>query len=168
MAEDLTTKIDEEEMIPLQEEGDKKPLGYVFGRPTLYTEDMCDKVVEYLNQCNDEWTEYHKTRGDKSDSYERILKVNLPSREGFARYIGVVVNTLKNWAEEHEDFLTALEVIDQEQKDRLFNEGLAGNYNPIIAKLGLSANHGMKERSDHTTDDDKITSIQVEIVKNKE
>lgn len=166
MAEDLTTKIHEDEMIPL--EANEKPIGYVFGRPTLYTEDMPEKVVEYLNQCNDEWTEYHKTRGEKSDSYDRILKVNLPSNEGFARYIGVVVSTLHNWAEEHADFLVALELIASAQKERLFNEGLAGNYNPIIAKLGLSANHGMKERSDHTTDDDKITSISVEIVKNKE
>lgn len=163
MAEDLTTKIDEEELTPL--EANEKPLGYVFGRPTKYDPAMCEKVVEYLNQCEDVWTEYHKTRGEKSDSYDRILKVNLPSREGFARYVGVVVNTLKNWGEENADFLTALSLIDQEQKKRLFEEGLAGNYNPIIAKLGLSANHGMREKTDITSDDQKITNVKVEIVK---
>ena len=166
MNEDLTNRINQNDLTPvITAEEDKKPVGYDFGRPTLYDETMPQKVVEYLNQCDDEWTEYHKTRGAQSDSFERILKVNLPSREGFAKYIGVVVNTLKNWGEEHEDFLTALSLIDQEQKKRLFEEGLAGNYNPIIAKLGLSANHGMKDRSDFTTDNDKITKVKVEIVK---
>ncbi len=165
MAEDLTKKIDEDEMYPTNELDIKeKPSGYVFGRPTLYEDTMPEKVLEYLKECEDEWVEYHKTRGEKSDSYERILKVNLPSREGFARYIGVVVNTLKAWGEDHKDFLTALSIIDQEQKLKLLEGGLSGNYNPIISKLGLSANHGMRDKSEVETDL-KITSVKVEIVK---
>lgn len=144
-----------------------KPIDYDFGRPTLYTEDMPKRVLKYLNLCQDEWEEFHKTRGEKSDSYEmRLKKVRVPSREGLAKYLKVVVNTLKNWAEEHPDFLTALNLVDQEQKERLFNEGLSGNYNPIISKLGLSANHGMRDKSDLTTDGERVTKVSVEIVRN--
>jgi hypothetical protein len=143
----------------------EKPEGYIFGRPTKYTPELIDKVKEYLDQCQDEWDEFHKTRGDKSDSYERVLKAKVPTREGFAIYIDTTTNTLTDWEEKYPDFLRALKVIDQTQKERLFQGGLSGTYNPIIAKLGLSANHGMREKSDITTDDQKITSVKVEIVK---
>jgi hypothetical protein len=143
-----------------------KPEGYIFGRPTKYDPSYCEKVKDYLAQSVDEWDEYHKTRGDKSDTYERTLKVKLPSHEGFAIYLGVIVQTLINWSEEYPDFLVALRLIDQAQKERLANEGLAGTYSPLIAKLILSSNHGMRERSDFTSDDEKIKNINVSITDN--
>jgi len=163
MAEDFEDRENMTEDIETEE----KPLGYVFGRPTLYTEDMPERVIKYLEQCNDEWEEFHKTRGEKSDTFEmRLKKVKVPSREGFAIYVGVCVDTLLNWGDEHADFFGALKLIDQHQKERLFQEGLAGNYNPIIAKLGLSSNHGMRDKSDLTTDGEKVTKVSVEIVRN--
>lgn len=145
-----------------------KPEGYLFGRPTKYDPSYCLLAEEYVKECVDEWDEYHKTRGEKSDSYERTLKVNLPTHEGFAQKIGVVTKTLYNWAEENPDFLQSLDYITQEQKKRLLTEGLAGVYNPLIAKLVLSSNHGMRERTDVTSNDDKVKSIAVEIIESKD
>ena len=131
------------------------------GRPTDYDPSFVKKVDEYLKKNQDVWTEFHKTRGEKSDSFERIVTVNLPTREGFASYIGVSHDALSDWEIKYKEFGVALANLDAEQKKRLMNEGLAGNYNPIIAKLLLSANHGLAEKTEQKqehTGEIKLTS----------
>lgn len=118
------------------------------GRPTEYKESFVADAAKYLEQCEDEETEFHKTRGEKSDSYDRILTVKLPTIEGFAIYLGASVKSLYTWSEQHPDFLQALEDIKDAQKERLLAKGLSGEYNPTIAKLILSSNHGMKEKTE--------------------
>jgi hypothetical protein len=118
------------------------------GRPTLYDPAFIQKVDEYLLLNQDIWTEFHKTRGEKSDTYERVVQVRLPSREGFASFIGVSVDALADWETQYDEFSGALRKIDEEQLSRLTNEGLSGNYNPVIAKLLLSANHGKAEKTE--------------------
>lgn len=122
------------------------------GRPTQYDPSFVDKVDKYLAENQDEWSEFHKTRGDKSDSYEQVVKVKLPTREGFAQFIGKSTDAFLDWEREHPEFGGALRKIEMEQKQRLINEGLAGNYNPVIAKLLLSANHGMVDRTESKTE----------------
>lgn len=137
------------------------------GRPTLYQTAFCAKVDEYIELTQDEWSEFHKTRGLSSDSYDRIVRVNLPSREGLAKFLGVSHDALSAWEREHDEFRVALAKLDAEQKSRLIQESLAGNYNPMIAKLVLSANHDMKEKSetDLTSKGEKITGIAVEFIR---
>lgn len=96
--------------------------------------------------------EYLKMRQDEELSFQKV-KVKLPTIEGFADYINVERKTLYNWEKDHPGFAKALEKIRQEQLQRLIDRGLEGSYNPTIAKLILSANHGMRERTDITTDD---------------
>lgn len=127
------------------------------GRPIEYKEEYIEKVNEYLETCIDEEGEYHKTRGQNSDSFERTLTVNLPTIEGFALYIKVAVSSLYAWAKLNEDFSKALELIKVEQKKRLLDKGLNGQYNSTIAKLILSSNHDMREKADVTTDGKSLT-----------
>lgn len=121
------------------------------GRPTTYREEYIEKVDEYLKLCVDEWEQWTKSTSESqyggSESFERIMKVNLPSREGFSEYIDVPHSTMKGWYK-IPDFSSALEKIDRAQKIRLINGGLTGTYNSTIAKLILSSNHGMRERSE--------------------
>lgn len=126
------------------------------GRPSEYKEEYIGKVDEYLSISVDQETEYHKTRGEKSDGFDRIIKVKLPTVEGFAQFIGVNKTSLYEWEKIHPIFSNALDKIRTEQQKRLIDNGLSGDYNPVIAKLILSANHGMKERSDVTTNDKDI------------
>ena len=111
---------------------------------------------KYLKKRKDEEYEFHKTRGDKSDSYEKKIKVKLPTVEGFADFIGFTKPTLYNWAKNHKEVKKGISKIVSEQLIRLVDCGLEGTYNPTIAKLILSSNHGMRERSDVTTDDEPI------------
>ena len=119
-----------------QETGAKKHPG---GRPSKYRPEFIEKVDQYIQQ-----------------SLKKGQTEELPTQEGLAIYLGVVVNTLKNWAKENPEFLTALRKLQAYQKRELINRGLQGTYNATIAKLILSSNHGMKERSDVTSDDRPI------------
>lgn len=134
------------------------------GAPTKYDPNFCLRVDDYLKANQDEWTEFHKTRGEKSDSYERVLRVHLPTRYGFAEFLGVGLASLDNWEKLYPSFLGALQKIEQEQKRRLLEGGLEGSYNPVIAKLVLSANHGMAEKTDVTSGGEKITGITYTLV----
>lgn len=83
-------------------------------------------------------------------------RLMLPTIERFAKYIGVHFDTLYDWAKVHPKFSESLSKIKEEQKEWLFDNGLLGEYNPVIAKLILSSNHGMSDKVDNkTTIEDK-------------
>ena len=112
---------------------------------------MNAKVDEYLKECVDSYEEFHKTRGQKSDTYERVQTVKLPTIVGFAIYIDVRENTLYDWADKHPQFSKSLEKIKELQHQRLLEKGVSGEYNSTIAKLILSSNHGYAEKKDVTS-----------------
>lgn len=126
------------------------------GRPTKYSSNIIAKTRAYIASCVDEVFEYHKTRGEKSDSYDRRVKVKLPTLEGLSLHLKVHRDTIHAWSKDHPTFSDALEELKALQSERLITGALSGDYNPLIAKLILSANHGMKERSDVTTDDKEL------------
>ncbi len=136
----------------------KRPPRNNEGRPSKYDPKFIKKIDDYLVERQDEEDEFHKTRGEKSDSYERTIRVKLPTIEGFAKYIGVDKTTLYEWKEKWPQFSHSLEKILDEQRERLLDNGLAGTYSPVIARLVLSANHGMREKSDITTDGKELPS----------
>lgn len=125
------------------------------GRPTNYHEGIIPLVREYINSCVDQIEEYHKTRGDKSDTYERLVKVKIPTIEGLAYELGVSRSTLYLWKEENKEFSDIIEQLQAIQADRLLNNGLSGTYNPTIAKV-LLTKHGYREGIDQTTNDKDI------------
>lgn len=127
------------------------------GRPTEYREEFCERVHEYLKGCNDSYEEYHKTRGNTSDTYERTLNVELPTICGFALFLGFGEPTIYEWVKEHPEFQKSLELIKTWQKKRLLNGGLGNKYNATIGKLILSSDHGMREGQDITSGGEKIS-----------
>jgi hypothetical protein len=106
------------------------------GQPTKYKEDVCDDVLEYLDIARDS---YHDTT--------RKLQVQLPTIEGLSLHLGVALSTVYLWAKEYPEFSESLELIKSNQKERLLSKGLSNEYNSTIAKLILSSNHGMSEKS---------------------
>ena len=121
-------------------------------RPTEYKEEFIGKVKEYLALCVDEVNEYHKTRGEKSDSYDRLVRVRLPTIEGLAVFLGISKNTIYEWCKVHKEFSDVIDELRETQADRLVNSGLSGDYNPNIAKV-LLTKHGYREGQDLTTND---------------
>jgi len=111
------------------------------GRPSEYKPEYAELVDAYLED-----------RQDYYDTETKTYKVKIPTIEGFAQFVGVNKTTLYEWEKIHEDISNALEKLRTEQKQRLLDNGLSGKYNPTIAKLVLSANHNMREKTDVTTD----------------
>lgn len=129
-----------------------------------YKEEYIEEAEKYLKKNKDRNSKVLKLKSDQKgySTYETRLKVKLPTIGGFARYLGVSEKTLHNWAESRKGFRFALNKIKTEQKERLINMGLAGTYNPTIAKLILSSNHGMREKVDNTTDGKPINNFNDE------
>lgn len=127
------------------------------GRPSKYDPMFISSVDDYLSS--------------RTDSYdEKKLTVSLPTVEDFAGFIGVNKTTLYEWSKVQPDFSNALSKILTEQQNRLINKGLSNEYNPTIAKLILSSNHGMREKSDTdiTTGGEKMNSVLVRFLDGKD
>jgi len=107
------------------------------GRPTKYRPDMPDRVREYIRN--------HEALGDV-----------IPTIAGFACEAHVNKDTLYEWAAGHPTFSDALDELRYVQERKLLSGGLEGSYNPTIAKLILATNHGYKERTDITTNNEPI------------
>lgn len=120
------------------------------GRPTDYNEEIVAKVDLYLEVCQDEDRQVVKQSNSEKgyEMYENKLTVSLPTIEGLASYLDVHKDTLYEWEKKYPEFSDALEKVRVEQKTRLINMGLAGEYNSTIAKLILSSNHGMAEKTE--------------------
>lgn len=144
------------------------------GRPSDYNKSYITEVDKYLDQCEDftsqEIDSIRRSIGTNEEgksqatnkglaTYATVLRVKLPTRHGFARFIGKTKSTLDYWAADHPEFSSALEKIDDLQYERLVMNGLSGLYNSTIAKLLLSGNHGVVERKDVTSKDEAIGSV---------
>ena len=133
--------------VQVEDQLPQKPKYERAGQPTKYDPKYNTYVDDYLELNIDE---VETNRWNLSGQH---IKVRLPTIEGFALYIGVTRQTLYEWKETHQEFSYSLTRILNEQKKRLLNMGLSGHYNPTIAKLILSSDHGMREKSDITSDD---------------
>jgi len=122
------------------------------------------KIQAYMDSCQD--TEVQV--GESNKGWPLMKKiVNIPSVEGLACDLELTKETIYIYAEDKKDelkkkiFSDAIRAIKREQAKRLMNKGLSGEYNPLIAKLLLSANHGMAEKQsvDHTSKGEKLTMV---------
>lgn len=127
------------------------------GRPTDYSNKVLRQAKKYLENCEDKEVQQVVGLSAKgTELYKNKLNVNLPTIEGLSAFLKVNRDTLYEWAKHHTEFSDTLEKIKAEQAKRLIDKGLSGDYNPTIAKLILSSNHGMREKSDVTTDGKQI------------
>jgi len=128
------------------------------GRPSLYS--LTDKWELWIN----EWKQ------QEVDSYNEHgkIQVKLPIRESLTLFLsdkikndktinakGITLRTVDTYIDmddkefsDKPEFLHADIYIKREQKKRLLSMGLSGQYNASIAKLILSANHGMHEKTE--------------------
>lgn len=115
------------------------PFPNLNGRPVEYTEDVPNKVIEYIAYCAE--------------------NKELPLKAGLAVYIGVSKKTLLNWADKSEQLLHALETMESLQENEVWQRALRGEYNSNIAKL-LLYNHGY---SDKVTTDNTNKNVDVPV-----
>jgi hypothetical protein len=127
------------------------------GRPTDYSEEIIQKSKDYIASCEDELTSVISGQSDSFTKYEQKLKVKIPTIEGLALYLKITRTSLYLWEKEHVEFSYILEELRQKQADRLFSNGLSGDYNSTIAKV-LLTKHGYTDK----TEVDQKTTIKDE------
>ncbi len=109
------------------------------GRPTEYKPQYPQQVIEYLKTC-----------GGSNQK--------LPKRVDLALMFDCNEETLTEWGKVNSEFSAALTRVDAMQKGQLMDDGFYGGkeVNPRMGQFLLSANHGMKDRSDITTNDKEL------------
>lgn len=127
-------------------------------RPTILNNELKERARLYLEECKDIETEFHKTRGEKSDGFERLVKVKLPTIEGLALYLGTSRSILYEWRDSDKEFSDIIDTLQQKQADMLISNGLSGDYNPTIAKV-LLTKHGYREGTELTGEGGKDFKI---------
>ncbi len=134
------------------------------GRKTDYSEKTLVRANGYIDACGEIYDVKERPTVKDGKVHEETYvkpKIKLPTVEGLALELDVHRDTLYEWAKQHPLFSDTLEKLKKKQAEMLMQYGLSGDYNPAIAKLILSANHGMKEKTetDVTSKGEKITSI---------
>ena len=106
------------------------------GRITGFKEEYTQQVLDYLKTCGG-------------------ANQRLPKRIDLALMFDCHEDTLANWGKHSKKFFGALTRVDAMQKGQLMDDGFYGGkeVNPRMGQFLLSANHGMKDRSDITTND---------------
>ena len=127
---------------------------FTFGNPSnpgndfasKYKDEYCDKMLEFFEEC------------EKDGVY--------PSFAKFARMIGVHESTLRIWAESNPRFHSIKDDCEGIQKDILVQNALIERYNPGFTKFLLSANHGMREKteSDVNMNANAEVDVRIEVV----
>lgn len=117
------------------------------GRPTDYNESILSRTNEYLASCVDEVKQVVSGESDKFTSYKEKTIVKLPTIEGLAGFLGIHKDTIYQWVKIHTEFSDLINILRAKQAERLINNGLSGDYNPMIAKVLLSK-HGYNEKTE--------------------
>lgn len=149
----------------------KKQTKHAGGRPTKYKgEETLKLAEEYIQECKDEFEEVVESINEKTgrERFKQRLIVKLPKAEGLALRLGVSRKILYDWAEKYPKFRDILERINSIQADRVINMALAGNYNPLIAKL-LLGKHGYSEKQEveHSGKDGSPLAILLKEISNE-
>lgn len=132
------------------------------GRPTKYDPKYCDALIEFFN--------VEPTReGLKITTYKNGTTVedeveypnSMPHFISFCDEIGIGITTFYRWVEKHKAFRASYERAKAYQERHLVDNALLNNYNSGFSSLVAKNWLGWKDRSDVTTDDEKIDGLQV-------
>lgn len=117
------------------------------GRPVEYRETIIERVKEYLALCEDTEEQVITGQSEKFTTFKNKLRVKLPSIEGLALFLEIHKDTIYDWEAKYPRFSDVINVLRVKQAERLLNNGLSGDYNPIIAKV-LLTKHGYSDRTE--------------------
>lgn len=106
------------------------------GRPTKYTPEVCERIVEFFSK--EPFTPVKTVDGDPVIDRNGVVVMQpckLPTLEGFAIQEGIGTSTIWDWSSNHPQFSAAIMQAKQRQKDILIQNGLFGLYEKTFAKF---------------------------------
>jgi hypothetical protein len=123
------------------------------GRPSKYDPSFCKEMLEYFN------------RGiyKESKTFNKKELNDLPTFQYYSAVIrDVTMQTLHNWASEHNEFLVAFNKCKKIQENILVQGGISRAYDPGFVKFILnSVSDTFKEKVEHTVDDSTKNLIKL-------
>lgn len=107
------------------------------GRPSKYRPEYCELLLKYMVP-----TVSYTDEG-------KPIYGPYPMLQGFAHSIGVLHETLNEWAKRYPEFTVAMKKAKAMQEQELFTGALSNRYNCAVAIFGLKNNHGWKDKQEH-------------------
>ena len=137
------------------------------GRPK-YKKQYCEEIIRFFDVPQTKIQKVTQITASGVTEFNKEVPENLPTIIGFARKIGVLSETLKEWADKYEEFSVSYRKALELEKEFLIQNGLKGFYQPNIFQFIASNLTDMKnkETKEHTgADGGPIqTKVTVEFV----
>jgi len=138
------------------------------GQPCLYRPRYIQKCIDYYNKPAREIVQ--KTSEDGEISTELIVNA-LPTRSGFACYIGVPKTTINGWLRmvdengdlKYPEFVQAYEMGRDYTENILIENTLRGEYNPGFAKFVAQNLLDWSDKREITTTDESKPQVQINV-----
>jgi len=138
------------------------------GRPSKYKKQYCEEIIRFFDVPQTKIQKVTKITASGVTEFHKEVPENLPTIIGFARKIGVLSETLKEWADKYEEFSVSYRKALELEKEFLIQNGLKGFYQPNIFQFIASNLTDMKnkETKEHTGADGGPvqTKITVEFI----
>lgn len=130
------------------------------GRPTSYTEDMPEKLLEYFRVDVDDYIQHSHTTAGKSNI--RINPKHMPSILNFCESIGITTTTFHDWRSKHKEFSVAYTQARELYEQIILNIGFATN--STFATFMLKANFGYRDNTEIVVTGDANKPVRLKIV----
>lgn len=149
------------------------------GRPSSYNPEYCDQIIKFFSREPFTVLLVDDGGGNKVPALDRkgqpiLIPCTFPTKEGFARSIGVCRDTIHEWSRVYSDFSDAIKKAETIQKDILIQNGLLGAYEKTFAIFVAKNVTDMSDKQDinHTSSDGSMspkdsTSATIEALKRK-
>lgn len=128
------------------------------GRPTKYTEDMPEKLIEYFSK-----PLFRRVMVQQATASGKIVEIEVerpclpPLIEGFCGHVKIGKNTFYEWVKRYDEFRDAFSQAKVLQAEKLATHSLLSNYNASISKLILANCTDYKEdKEDRQTTEIKV------------
>lgn len=130
------------------------------GRPSSYTEDMPERLVEHFRIDLDELLLHNFTTAQKSNL--RLNPKILPSITKFCEEVGITKTTLHDWRSKHEEFAAAYAHARDLYEEMIVTLGFTTG-SPFSTFM-LKANFGWRDNTEVVVTGDATKPIRLKIV----
>lgn len=130
------------------------------GRPTSYTEDMPERLVEHFRIDLEQLLLHNFTTAGKSN-----LRMNpkiLPSITKFCEEVGITTTTLHDWRAKHKEFADAYAHARMLYEDLIVTLGFTTN--STFSVFMLKANFGYRDNTEIVVKGDDTKPVRLKIV----
>jgi len=105
------------------------------GRPTKYTEDIPEKMINFFNRPLMKAQQVEVPGRNGVQMVTEMVANELPTIEGFCCELVISKDTLHQWIKKYPLLSDAYKFAKQAQKNHLIQNGLSGNYNSAFCKF---------------------------------